>query len=65
MIATLQKASGLTARIERLPVQSGDVTRTRADITKARAMLGYSPKTSFEEGVRKFYRWWQGQERYV
>ncbi|MFO8144759.1 MAG: GDP-mannose 4,6-dehydratase [Candidatus Syntrophosphaera sp.] len=65
MIATLEKASGLTARIERLPVQSGDVTRTRADITKARAMLGYSPDTSFGEGVAKFWRWWQGQERSV
>ncbi|MGC9361960.1 MAG: GDP-mannose 4,6-dehydratase [Candidatus Syntrophosphaera sp.] len=59
MISTLEKASGLTARLKRLPMQDGDVIRTRSDISKARAMLGYSPETSFEEGVAKFWRWWQ------
>ncbi len=61
MISALEKASGLTGRQRRLPMQDGDVMRTRADISKARAMLGYSPETSFEEGVEKFWRWWQEQ----
>lgn len=61
MISALEKASGLTARIEHLPMQSGDVIRTRADISRARDILGYAPATSFAEGVEKFWRWWQEQ----
>ncbi|MBI4566027.1 MAG: GDP-mannose 4,6-dehydratase [Planctomycetes bacterium] len=57
VIELLQKHLGKTAVIRRLPDQPGDVKRTSADISKARAKLGYNPATPFEEGIRRFCEW--------
>jgi UDP-glucuronate 4-epimerase len=57
MIAGLERALGVDARIEALPEQPGDVPRTWANVDKARALLGYAPTTSYEEGVAKFAAW--------
>jgi UDP-glucuronate 4-epimerase len=57
MIAALEQALGVPAVIERLPLQPGDVPQTYASIDKARALLGYEPATSFEEGTRRFADW--------
>tara|TARA_Y100000310_G_scaffold250097_2_gene256246 strand:+ start:332 stop:1330 length:999 start_codon:yes stop_codon:yes gene_type:complete len=39
-----------------------DPTETRADISKAKNELGYSPKTSLDEGVRLFVEWFKEYE---
>ncbi len=57
MIATLEKALHIEARIEQHPEQPGDVPQTWARVEKARALLGYEPKTSFDEGVARFCDW--------
>ncbi len=35
----------------------GDIRHCYADRTKARRVLGYEPKVSFEEGIREFLSW--------
>ena len=35
----------------------GDVRDSQADISKARALLGYEPVASFEEGLRRTLEW--------
>lgn len=57
MINTIGKVLNIEPKIKQLPMQPGDVDRTFADITKAKNLLGYEPKTSFEEGIRKFVEW--------
>ena len=57
MISTIEKILGKKAIINRLPMQKGDVNKTVSDISKARNLLGYNPKTSFEEGIEKFVDW--------
>ena len=57
MIATIGKVLGVEPRIRQMPMQPGDVDRTYADITKAKELLGYEPKMSFEEGISKFVEW--------
>jgi UDP-glucuronate 4-epimerase len=42
-----------------LPLQPGDVPETSADISKAKKMLGYNPKVSLKEGVKKFIAWYK------
>lgn len=59
LVAIIEAAVGKTAVIERLPPQPGDVQRTFADLTKSRAILGYSPETSIEEGIKAFVRWYR------
>jgi UDP-glucuronate 4-epimerase len=46
-----------TPRVERLPMQPGDVNRTFADVSKAKELLGYDPRMDFQEGVRLFVEW--------
>ena len=57
MIETIENVLGKKAIINRLPMQPGDVNRTVCNISKANRILGYSPKTSFEEGIHKFINW--------
>ena len=59
LIAAIEKALGKKARIEKLPEQKGDMPLTAADITKARTILGYSPKTTIREGISKFVDWYR------
>jgi hypothetical protein len=42
-----------------LPEQLGDVERTCADITKAKRLLDYSPRISFEEGIARTVEWYR------
>ena len=40
-------------------MQPGDVEKTYADISKAKDILGYNPKTEFKDGIRKFVSWYK------
>ena len=57
LIAAIEKALGKKAKINRLPEQPGDMPLTCADISKARKLLGYNPKTKFEDGLPRFVDW--------
>ena len=57
LIAAIENALGKKAKINRLPEQPGDMPLTCADISKARRLLGYSPKTKFEDGLPRFVDW--------
>ncbi len=57
VVELLAEALGIEPRIEHLPEQPGDVPVTFADISKARDLLGYRPRTSLEEGIRRFVQW--------
>jgi len=61
MIQVVSEEMGIEARIKQLPMQPGDVERTYADISKARALLGYDPKWEFREGIREFVMWFREQ----
>jgi UDP-glucuronate 4-epimerase len=57
MVAELARALGVTPRIERAPMQPGDVSRTAADPARAAAVLHYAPRTSFADGIERFVAW--------
>lgn len=59
MLATIEKNLGIKAKINKLPMQAGDVNMTNADISKAKNMIGYAPKTDFETGISKFIDWFR------
>lgn len=58
-IAALEKALGITAKKELLPMQPGDVLDTYADVDDLVEQFGYQPSTSVEEGIGKFVRWYR------
>ena len=41
------------------PPRPGDVARSVADISKAQEILGYAPKVSLEDGLRRTWSWFQ------
>lgn len=61
MIGLLESALGKAAIIDRQPMQPGDVPLTFADISKARARLGYDPRIKAEEGIPLFVEWFLKQ----
>lgn len=48
-------------KVERRPPRPSDVRRLHADITLAKKMLGYSPKTSFNEGLGLTIDWFRSK----
>jgi UDP-glucuronate 4-epimerase len=62
MVQALEKHLGKKAEIIHKPMQVGDVPYTFADISHARAVLGYSPATTFDEGVRRFVEWYKSEK---
>ncbi len=58
-IDALQQELGKTAKLELLPLQPGDVPDTYADVTALEAAVGYRPRVSVGEGVRRFIAWYR------
>lgn len=58
-IRMVEESVGKKAEFEFLPMQKGDALKSSADITKAKNMLGYEPKTTIKEGVPTFVRWYR------
>ena len=57
LISAIEDALGRKAKINRLPEQRGDMPLTCADISKARKLLGYNPRTPLSVGLPKFIDW--------
>ena len=58
-IDLIEKELGCRVEKKMLPAILGDVQKSCADITKARELLGYNPKTPVEDGIRKFITWYK------
>lgn len=56
-ISLIEKELGMKAKKEYKPMQPGDLRETYADITKAKKILNFDPKTSIEQGIEKFIGW--------
>lgn len=59
MIDIIGQVVGVEPKIKQLPMQPGDVDRTFADVSKAKELIGYNPKTSFKEGIENFVNWYK------
>jgi UDP-glucuronate 4-epimerase len=59
-IRALESALGKKAKLEMLPMQKGDVAATEADTTALQKLTGFRPRTSVEEGVKRFVEWYRG-----
>lgn len=57
-IELLEKKLGKSAQKQFLPMQPGDVYQTYADITELERDFGFVPKTTLEEGLEKFIKWY-------
>lgn len=58
LIEALEKGIGKKAQLNHLPMQPGDIQTTYADIDHSREVLGFSPKVSLAEGIKRFTAWY-------
>ncbi|RMF01306.1 MAG: NAD-dependent epimerase/dehydratase family protein, partial [Alphaproteobacteria bacterium] len=58
-IAAIEKALGIEAEKNFLPMQPGDVPETFADIDDLARDIGYRPKVGIEEGIARFIAWYR------
>lgn len=56
-IEIVEEILGQQARLKVLPPRPGDQTHTRANIDKARAILGFAPNTELENGLNTQIAW--------
>jgi UDP-glucuronate 4-epimerase len=61
IVALLEELSGRDAVLDRRAAQSGDVRRTAADTSRARADLGWEPGIGLREGLRSQLDWVQAR----
>jgi Nucleoside-diphosphate-sugar epimerases len=59
MISLVERFTGKKAKIENREFHKADMKATWADITKAKELLGWQPKTSLEEGIEKTVDWFK------
>jgi UDP-glucuronate 4-epimerase len=59
LIELIEKELGKKAIIDRQSPQPGDVPITFADVSKARAKLGYHPHIKIEQGIKMFIDWFR------
>ena len=59
LFATMRDLVGAKVSVVYGPPRAGDVTDSLADISRARAILGYEPTVSFQEGLRRTIDWYR------
>lgn len=59
LVVLIEQALDTPALLQRLPEQPGDVRRTFADVSRARAALGYTPSISIQQGIPLFVDWFR------
>lgn len=58
-IQAIEKALGIKAEKNLLPIQPGDVPATFADVSELAEWTGFHPGTSIEDGVGRFVEWYK------
>jgi UDP-glucuronate 4-epimerase len=62
-IEAIEKAVGKKAIENLLPMQAGDVPVTYADIDDFSKVTGFYPSTSIEDGIEKFVKWYEFENK--
>lgn len=57
-VRLVEEFAGGNAHLLTTPIPDADIVYTHADIAKARHLLGYDPKVSVPEGVKRFWQWY-------
>ncbi|MCB9437057.1 MAG: SDR family oxidoreductase [Anaerolineales bacterium] len=61
LIDILNRYMGTDAEPEFAPPRKGDIKHSRADISKAGALMGYEPLVDFEDGLARTIEWFTKQ----
>jgi len=62
VVRLIEEVVGKPAVKELLPMQPGDVPQTYAEVADLERAVGFRPKTSIAEGVRRFVHWFRSYD---
>ena len=62
LIKQMEQTIGKQANIKKLPLPAGDVQITFADISKAKKLLNWIPKTDISRGLSSLFKWYKSQD---
>jgi nucleoside-diphosphate-sugar epimerase len=65
MIRLVERLVGQEAQLVFKPPHPADVPATWADITKAGQLLGWEPRTHYEQGVENLVRWYHDNREWA
>ena len=65
LIQRLEKHFGRTAQITYKPFHPADMLANQADVTKAKALLGWQPRVSLDEGIANLVNWYQANRAWA
>jgi nucleoside-diphosphate-sugar epimerase len=65
IIFKLEELLGKKAKIDHKPFHVADLMETWADISKAKRLLGWEPKISLEEGLKKSVEWYMDNQDWL
>ena len=58
-IESVETLLNTTIKVSAKPPRAGDQSRTKANIDKARKLLGYNPTTTLKEGLKAQIAWFE------
>ena len=59
LLAVFEKVMGTKAKVKSRPSHGASVEVTYADVSKAKELLGWEPRTSLEEGITRLVAWFR------
>jgi nucleoside-diphosphate-sugar epimerase len=65
MIACLEEMIGEKAKVEHLPFHKADMLANQADVSKARALLGWEAQMPLREGMRRLVEWYLAERSWA
>lgn len=65
LLHTLEGMLGKQAQVIHQPFHSADMLANLADIHKARQLLGWEPKVTLQEGLRRMVEWYQAERSWA
>jgi len=58
LVSGVERVSGRTLRCRPGPARPGDIRRSCLDPSRARLVLGWTPRVALDEGLARTYAWW-------
>ena len=62
VVEALGRISGKPLKPRYDPPRDGDIRDSQADISRARAVLGYEPTVALEEGLQRTFEWYRASQ---
>lgn len=62
VVEALGRISGKPLKARHDPPRDGDIRDSQADISRARAVLGYEPTVALEEGLQRTFEWYRATQ---